>query len=122
MGSYLLSFLFARKTSQNALESVQIEDFTIDLPDELPPIPKKDKKPSTQVSFKKKPRMEQMYLDLGQKNFSPITCEECGMLYTPGHPQEEAAHNQHHSGYGNLSFRVLMRSVITSRVGKTREL
>jgi ESCO1/2 acetyl-transferase/zinc-finger of acetyl-transferase ESCO len=40
---------------------------------------------------------EQMFLDLGQRNFSAVECSECGMVYNPGVPEDEADHNKTHA-------------------------
>lgn len=40
------------------------------------------------------PPLRQMFLDLGQRNFDTRTCELCKMTYTPGVPQDEAAHKK----------------------------
>jgi N-acetyltransferase len=47
----------------------------------------------------KKPahKMEQLYLDFGQKSFGrQVHCARCQMMYTEGQPDDEAAHRAHH--------------------------
>ncbi|XP_068747981.1 N-acetyltransferase ESCO1-like isoform X2 [Montipora capricornis] len=50
---------------------------------------------------RKKPgkKQEQMYLDLGQKDFGHVTCPTCGMVYTKAQPEDEAAHIRHHKSF-----------------------
>jgi hypothetical protein len=43
----------------------------------VPSQPKKKQK----TESKQKTKVEQMCIDVGQKNFGSITCDECGMLY-----------------------------------------
>jgi N-acetyltransferase len=44
----------------------------------------------------KKPKLQQLFLDFGQKSFSSITCKICHMLYAPGREEDEAAHRSFH--------------------------
>jgi len=47
----------------------------------------------------KKPggKLEQLYLDFGQKSFGrQIHCARCKMMYTEGEPNDESAHRAHH--------------------------
>ncbi|XP_078361975.1 uncharacterized protein LOC144646304 isoform X2 [Oculina patagonica] len=44
-------------------------------------------------------KQEQMYLDLGQKDFGHVTCPTCGMVYTRAQPDDEAAHIRHHKSF-----------------------
>ena len=54
------------------------------------------------VSSKK----EQMFLDLGQKNFGHITCPTCNMVYTSAQPEDEAYHIKfHHKVISALRFK-----------------
>lgn len=46
-------------------------------------------------------KQEQMYLDLGQKDFGHVTCPTCGMVYTRAQPDDEAAHIRHHKSFVN---------------------
>lgn len=48
---------------------------------------------------KKATKQEQMYLDLGQKDFGHVTCPTCGMVYTRAQPDDEAAHIRHHKSF-----------------------
>lgn len=41
-------------------------------------------------------KLEQSYLDVGQRNFGSVTCEGCGMLYNPGKPEDEEVHTKFH--------------------------
>lgn len=49
--------------------------------------------PAAAAAAKSSParREEQLYLDLGQSNFS-TTCSKCGMFYHPGRPEDDTAH------------------------------
>lgn len=44
---------------------------------------------------------EQYCLDFGQKNFDPIRCEKCGMLYTRGEETDEKQHAKYHAEFDN---------------------
>lgn len=46
---------------------------------------------------KKKKKLTQMYLDLGQKSFHSTQCATCGFVYTPGKKGEERLHADHHA-------------------------
>jgi hypothetical protein len=48
-----------------------------------------------------KRKLEQMFLDFGQKNLESITCRECGMMYAPGVESDEQLHKQFHSSIAN---------------------
>lgn len=66
-----------------------------------PPIAKKHKTlgACSSASSGKKPshKMEQLYLDFGQKSFGrQVHCARCRMMYTEGQPDDEAAHRAHH--------------------------
>ncbi|XP_046857540.1 N-acetyltransferase ESCO1-like isoform X2 [Xenia sp. Carnegie-2017] len=41
-------------------------------------------------------RKQQMFLDLGQRNFGHTTCATCGMIYTNSQPEDEAYHGKFH--------------------------
>jgi hypothetical protein len=41
--------------------------------------------------------MQQMHLDVGQKNVGLIHCDECGMDYDPIVPEEKRAHLKYHT-------------------------
>ena len=45
-------------------------------------------------SVPKKSRLEQTFLDLGQKNFDLKTCKLCGMMYAPGKREDEKIHSK----------------------------
>lgn len=47
------------------------------------------------TAAKKAKRMKQMTLDLGQT--MTVTCNECGMSYTPSQPSDAALHAKHHA-------------------------
>jgi hypothetical protein len=40
--------------------------------------------------------LTQLVLDAGQKKIGPRFCDECGMLYSPGEPEDEELHRQAH--------------------------
>lgn len=42
---------------------------------------------------------EQYCLDFGQKNFDPIRCEVCGMIYVVGEESDEKQHARYHAAY-----------------------
>ena len=44
---------------------------------------------------------EQYCLDFGQKNYDPIRCETCGMLYTVGEETDEKQHAKYHAEFDN---------------------
>ena len=46
------------------------------------------------LSVPKKSRLEQTFLDLGQKNFDLKTCKLCGMMYAPGKEEDEKIHSK----------------------------
>ncbi|XP_071965593.1 uncharacterized protein [Antedon mediterranea] len=54
------------------------------------------------TKLKDKQGLEQMTLDAGQKQFGALKCQTCGMVYTTGHPEDEADHAQFHKKF--LSF------------------
>jgi len=49
------------------------------------------------------PRTEQLYLDLGQKSFTAVTCSTCGMMYAPGEPSDEQVHQLFHKNKINVN-------------------
>lgn len=44
---------------------------------------------------------EQYCLDFGQKNYQPIKCTICGMLYTKGEETDEKQHAKYHAEFDN---------------------
>ena len=40
-------------------------------------------------------KVEQTFLDLGQSNFGTQKCEVCGMIYSPGKPEDERLHDSY---------------------------
>lgn len=44
----------------------------------------------------KRPVCRQTFIDLGQKDFGPSQCKECGMMYSRGVPEDEKAHSRFH--------------------------
>lgn len=44
-------------------------------------------------------RLQQLCLDLGQKNFGHVTCKVCGMVYTFGQAEDEGEHTRFHRKY-----------------------
>ena len=65
------------------------------------PTEKKKGGPSGGAGTKRKQGdgLQQMFLDFGQKNFSSRTCKECGMVWCPGLPEEEAMHAKQHKRF-----------------------
>eukprot|EP00958_Prasinococcus_capsulatus_P019374 scaffold2378_cov424-Prasinococcus_capsulatus_cf.AAC.2 len=60
-------------------------------------------------------RSQQLFLDVGQKNFDHVTCKVCGLLYAKGQPSDERTHASHHSNYVHgVRFQVRSRSVTNS--------
>lgn len=51
---------------------------------------------TSSVPIQKKPKLQQLFLDFGQKSFSRVKCKECGMMYAPGRDEDEAAHRLFH--------------------------
>ena len=50
-------------------------------------------------------KLQQLCLDLGQKNFGHVTCKVCGMVYTFGQAEDEREHMKFHRKYlTGLSF------------------
>ncbi|GAX09391.1 N-acetyltransferase [Fistulifera solaris] len=48
-----------------------------------------------QTTVPKKRKLEQLYLDLGQRDFGkPVLCPTCGMMYVPGVEEDGMAHAQ----------------------------
>ena len=41
--------------------------------------------------------MEQRMLDAGQKEFGARSCDECGLVYEAGDPDDDRLHEQHHN-------------------------
>jgi N-acetyltransferase len=54
-------------------------------------------------------KQTQMYLDFGQKNFTSVTCPDCGLVYAPGHPEDEATHKKAHAKVLNESLSLSKR-------------
>lgn len=54
--------------------------------------------PPTRPPPPRPPRLAvQTHLDLGQASFHSTTCPDCGLLYAPGDPADEALHRVHHA-------------------------
>jgi N-acetyltransferase len=51
-------------------------------------------------------KQTQMYLDFGQKNFTSVTCADCGLVYAPGHPEDEATHKKAHAKVVNEALSI----------------
>ncbi|CAG8595667.1 10092_t:CDS:2 [Ambispora leptoticha] len=47
--------------------------------------------------FNSNNKFEQLFLELGQKNFGPITCSECKMSYSKG-TEDDLVHDRYHRG------------------------
>lgn len=58
--------------------------------------PKKKKAANKASVNTKQPKLEQLFLDFGQKNFDARICEECGMMYAPGIPEDVKMHAKLH--------------------------
>ncbi|KAK9805899.1 hypothetical protein WJX73_002728 [Symbiochloris irregularis] len=50
----------------------------------------------TQPAAVRRP-LTQLHLDLGQSNFTCVTCRVCGMTYAPGQEEDEKMHRTYHS-------------------------
>ena len=51
------------------------------------------KAPKTATAAKPKPKLAQVFLDCGQKNWGQVLCDKCGMLYVPGVEEDTKQHN-----------------------------
>jgi hypothetical protein len=49
------------------------------------------------AAFSGHSRKRQAFLDVGQRAFGPQPCPECGMLFSRGVPEDEAAHSHYHA-------------------------
>lgn len=47
------------------------------------------------------PMLQQLYLDLGQKNFGMTTCSECHMVYNPSFKEDVRLHQKYHGQHGH---------------------
>ncbi|ORY00913.1 hypothetical protein K493DRAFT_335140 [Basidiobolus meristosporus CBS 931.73] len=56
----------------------------------------KRQQPQVHSPIPKKPRFQQLFLELGQKNFGLITCPECKMQYSRGQEDDDAFHDKYH--------------------------
>jgi hypothetical protein len=56
---------------------------------------------ATKEKQKKNPpaKMEQSFLDLGQKNFGRVACQGCAMVYNPGLDEDELVHQNFHKRF-----------------------
>jgi N-acetyltransferase len=54
------------------------------------------------IAKKETPGLTQLVIDAGQKKIGPRFCDECGMLYSPGEPQDEELHRQAHVRLDNV--------------------
>ena len=66
--------------------------------------------PSSPTKMPKKRKLEQLFLDFGQKNLESTTCAECGMVYSVGVPSDEQLHRQYH-GSRAATLRIPVRSL-----------
>lgn len=57
---------------------------------------KPSRKKEVQQPSKQELGIDQYYLDAGQKVLGTIVCEECGLLYYPGQPEDEKNHRRVH--------------------------
>ncbi|XP_066929923.1 N-acetyltransferase ESCO1-like isoform X2 [Clytia hemisphaerica] len=64
-----------------------------DLPTSVRKTPQNRKKP---MKKKVTPAKEQMYIDVGQKDFGHVKCESCGMVYTKSQEEDEEQHAKYH--------------------------
>lgn len=54
-----------------------------------------------------KRRYVQLYLDLGQTNFTHTTCSVCGLVYAMGVQQDDKVHNTFHKAFvEGITFKV----------------
>lgn len=69
-------------------------------------IPRKRSKTTANWSGnKKRKKLQQLCLDLGQKRFGHVTCKGCGMVYSVGLKQDEGDHVKFHKKYlAGVSF------------------
>ena len=51
---------------------------------------------SSSKNHKKKPKLQQLFLDFGQKSFSSVKCTICNMMYAPGKEEDEISHRIFH--------------------------
>jgi hypothetical protein len=52
-------------------------------------------------------KYEQLYLELGQKHFGPVTCSECHMSYSRGADEDDTLHNRFHRAVvGGINYPV----------------
>lgn len=49
----------------------------------------------------------QMILDFGQKNFGPIKCLECSMIYVAGDAEDLKSHQRYHADFLNQEIKVI---------------
>ena len=69
-------------------------------------IKSKEATPTKKTKGKPVTDSDQMIIDAGQKLFDPITCIECGHVYNPGQPEDEAAHQKVHEFFqGKIPFK-----------------
>lgn len=66
--------------------------------------------PSSPTKMPKKRKLEQLFLDFGQRNLESTTCAECGMVYSVGVPSDEQLHRQYH-GSRAATLRIPVRSL-----------
>ncbi|XP_065061833.1 uncharacterized protein LOC135688768 isoform X2 [Rhopilema esculentum] len=62
-------------------------------------VPKKQQKKEKRQTLSPRmgpKKMEQLYIDVGQKNFGHTTCEACGMVYTKTLPEDALEHSKYH--------------------------
>lgn len=70
--------------------------------------PKKRKRgTSWQLSSKCGNSENQYQIDAGQKMFGATQCNECGIIYHIGDPDDENAHLNYHNSFKILKFQVL---------------
>lgn len=61
---------------------------------------------SKKISRVLKPR--QMVLDFGQKNFGPIKCKECSMVYVAADGDDIKSHQKFHAEFLSQEIKVRM--------------
>jgi hypothetical protein len=66
-----------------------------------------------EIELKKTPKkMEQVFIDIGQKNFFQTQCGKCGMYFVAGDEIEEKLHNEYHKKNNENSTKLSSLQVI----------
>ncbi|KAK9761715.1 hypothetical protein K7432_013166 [Basidiobolus ranarum] len=84
----------------------------------------RSKRQQTQVHspVPKKPRFQQLFLELGQKDFGLITCPECKMQYSRGQEDDDAFHDKYHRAViAGIEYPHYKNEMIASRSNESDE-